>query len=125
VLGGCEKSTLKLHPVRGQVLFKDQPTEGATLVLLPAGDENAQYRGPTPYATVAADGSFEVYTDPHGTGAPAGEYGVMITWFTPRDDNNFNPKNRLPMKYANQEKPLLKVTVKEGKNDLEPFRLAP
>ena len=31
--------------------------------------------------------------------------------------------NKLPAKYADQSNPVLKVTVKEGKNELEPFRL--
>ena len=75
-------------------------------------------------ATVSADGSFELRTDPHGVGAPAGDYAVLITWFPPRDENpNSNPKNKVPNKYSDPGKPLLKVTVKEGENTLEPFKL--
>ena len=126
VLGGCDKTSLKLYPVRGQVFFKDQPAEGAKVVFLPAGDENAQFRGARPAATVSADGSFVLETDPHGIGAPVGDYAVLITWFPPRDENpNSNPKNKLPNKYADQANPLLKTTVKEGDNNLEPFKLTP
>jgi hypothetical protein len=125
-LTGCEKSTVKLHPVRGQVFFKDQPAEGAKVVFLPAGDENAQFRGARPAATVSADGSFEMRTEPYGVGAPAGEYAVLISWLPPRDENpNANPKNKLPNKYGAPGKPLLKATVKEGENTLEPFKLTP
>jgi hypothetical protein len=125
-LGGCGKSTVKLYPVRGQVFFKDQPAEGAKVVFLPAGDENAQYRGARPSATVSTDGSFEIRTEPYGIGAPAGEYAVLVTWFPPRDENpNANPKNKLPNKYSDQGKPLFKATVKEGENTLEPFKLTP
>jgi len=125
-LGGCTESSITLYPVKGRVLFKDQPAEGAQVVLLPAGDENAQFRGARPAATVSADGSFELQTDLHGVGAPVGEYAVLSTWFPPRDENpNSNPKNKLPNKYSDPGKPLLKATVKEGENTLEPFKLTP
>ena len=125
-LAGCNKSSAKLYPVRGQVFFKDQPAEGAKVVFLPAGDENAQYRGARPAATVFADGSFEMRTEPYGAGAPPGDYVVLITWFPPRDENpNANPKNKLPNKYGDPGNPQLKRSVKEGENKLEPFRLTP
>ena len=126
VLGGCKESSLKLYPVRGQVFFKDQPAEGAKVVLMPAGEENSQFRGARPAATVSADGSFDIQTEPHGAGAPAGEYVVLITWFPPRDENpNANPKNKLPNKYADPSKPLLTASVQEGENNLDPFKLTP
>lgn len=125
-LVGCNKPSAKLYPVHGQVFFKDQPAEGAKVVFLPAGEENAQYRGARPAGTVGADGAFEIYTEPHGLGAPAGDYAALITWFPPRDENpGANPKNKLPNKYGDQRSPVLKVTIKEGENRLEPFKLAP
>jgi hypothetical protein len=125
-LGACNKSSAKLYPVRGQVFFKDQPAEGAKVVLLPAGDENAQYRGARPSGTVSTDGSFEMRTEPYGIGAPPGEYIVLISWFPPRDENpNANPKNKVPNKYGDPGKPLFKANVKEGENTLEPFKLTP
>jgi len=125
-LGGCNTSSVKLYPVRGQVFFKDQPAEGAKVVFLPAGEENAQYRGARPAATVAADGSFEMRTEPYGVGAPLDDYVVLITWFPPRDENpNSNPKNKLPNKYGDPSHPLLKASVKEGENKLDPIKLTP
>jgi hypothetical protein len=124
--GACKKSSAKLFPVKGKVLFKDQPAEGAKVVFSPTGEENAQFRGDRPSATVTADGSFEMRTDPHGVGAPPGEYAVLITWFPPRDENpNANPKNKLPAKYSDPTKPPLKATVKEGENDLGTLALTP
>jgi hypothetical protein len=123
---GCNRSSQKLYPVHGQVFYKDKPAEGALVVLLPAGEENAQYRGARPAATVTADGSFEMQTDPDGPGAPPGDYIVLVTWFPPRDENpNASPKNKLPSKYGDPANPVLKATVKEGDNKLEPFKLAP
>jgi len=126
VSSSCKKSSAKLYPVKGKVLFKDQPAEGAKVVFAPAGEENAQYRGSRPTATVGADGLFEIRTEPFGVGAPPGEYTVLVTWFPPRDDNSdANPKNKLPLKYGDPSKPVLRAKVKEGENNLEPFKLAP
>ena len=33
--------------------------------------------------------------------------------------------NKLPSKYSDQSTPLLKATVKEGKNEIPPFQLKP
>jgi len=123
---GCNKPSAKLFPVTGKVLFKEQPAEGAKVVFLPAGEDNAQYRGARPAATVAADGSFTMRTEPYGDGAPAGDYLALITWFPPRDENpNSNPKNKLPSKYSDPRNPLFKASVKEGENKLDPFKLTP
>lgn len=124
--GACNKSSAKLYPVKGKVLFKDQPAEGAKVVFSPTGEENTQFRGDRPTATVAADGSFEMRTDPHGVGVPPGNYAVLITWFPPRDENpNANPKNKLPPKYSDPTNPPLKATVKEEANDLGTLTLSP
>jgi len=119
----CSKSSVKLYPVHGQVLFKDQPAEGAQVVFRPAQESGEGKNRPMAYGTVEKDGKFTLRTDPHGEGAPAGDYVVLITWYDtdPRDpEKHFN---KLPAKYADQLNPVLKVTVKEGNNDLEPFRL--
>ena len=75
------------------------------------------------YGTVNKDGTFTVRTDPYGEGAPAGEYVVLLTWYDVDPRNPEQHVNKLPAKYADQSIPVLKVTVKEGKNELEPFRL--
>src|SRR5437762_1311865 len=43
LVAACNKSSVKLFPVKGKVLFKDQPAEGAQVVFLPAGEENSQF----------------------------------------------------------------------------------
>ena len=121
VLSACNKTGPKLYPVRGQVFYQDQPAAGAQVVFQPLGEANAMAERPT--ATVGTDGSFTLQTYPHGDGAPAGEYGVIISWMPENARDLPNPKSKLPAKYADTMNPALKATVKEGKNDLPPFRL--
>lgn len=115
--GGGDKPTL--YPVRGKVMNGSSPAEGASVVFKPV-TANAQLNNPT--GVVAADGTFTLNTYPHGDGAPAGEYVVLVEWFPPNARDTNNPKNKLPEKYAFADKtPLPKVTVKPGANELEPF----
>jgi len=124
---GCGESGPKLYPVRGQVFFKDKPAEGAQVVFQPAASTNANpgEAGLFSSGTVAADGSFTLQSYPHGDGAPAGEYNVVITWFPPNTGEVGNPVNKLPAKYADQQTPQLKATVKEENNELPPYKLTP
>jgi len=121
----CTKSSVKLYPVHGQVLFKDQPAEGAQVVFRPAQESGEGQNPPMAYGTVEKDGKFSLRTEPHGEGAPAGDYVVLITWNDTDPNDPLKHVSKLPAKYADQLNPLIKVTVKEGNNDLEPFRLKP
>jgi hypothetical protein len=117
----CAKSGPKLYPVRGKVLYLDKAPEGATVVFQLTGNAPD---APKPTGVVAADGTFSLKTHPHGEGAPAGEYGVLITWLPPDARSAWdNVVNKLPARYADPTSPRLKATVKEGSNDLETFKL--
>jgi hypothetical protein len=127
----CNKSSLKLYPVHGKVLYKGKPPEGAQVVFQPQSDEaaaagddsEAKQAQPMAYGTVAADGSFALRTEPHGEGAAPGAYKVLISLYgvDPRDPEQHISK--LPEKYADPSNPVLKVTVKEENNELAPFNL--
>jgi len=85
VVSACKKSSVKLYPVKGKVLFKGQPAEGAQVVLRPANESDAggsktDSAPPNPYGDVKADGTFTLRTEPIGEGAPAGDYVGMISW---------------------------------------------
>jgi hypothetical protein len=120
LLASCGGGGPKLHPVRGKVLYLDQPAQGAIVVFQPA---NSTADSPMPSGTVGADGTFTLRTHPHGDGAPAGDYVVLVTWLPPNARELDNPKNKLPPKYASPTDSPLQVTVKSGSNELEPFRL--
>jgi hypothetical protein len=110
----------KLNPVQGTVLYLEQPAEGATVVFQPV-DSNAQSLMPT--GVVGADGKFKLRTEPHGEGAPAGEYVVLITWYPPNARELDNAKNKLHARYSSHNESPFRITVKPGTNELEPFRL--
>jgi hypothetical protein len=120
LVASCGGAGVKLHPVRGKVLYLDQPAEGATVVFQPV---NSTGDSLMPSGTVGADGSFTLTTHPHGEGAPAGEYVILVTWLPANARELENPKNKLPPKYASPTDSQLRATVKEGPNELEPFRL--
>jgi hypothetical protein len=116
----CGPSGPVLHPVRGSVHYEGQPAEGATVILDPVGGGGTA----KPSGTVAADGSFTVTTHPHGSGAPPGEYTVLISWFPPDARQSDNPKNKLPARYGDPAKtPVPKVTVSAGGTDIPPIQL--
>ena len=120
VLASCGGSQPKLHPVRGSVLYLGQPAAGALVVFQPAnsGPEALMPSGP-----VEADGTFTLRTAPHGDGAPAGDYVVLVTWFPANAREQSNPVNKLPGRYGNPAESPLRATVIAGSNQLEPFRL--
>jgi hypothetical protein len=111
----------KLYPVRGTVLFQDQPAAGATVVFHPVAATN--HSTPKPSGVVKPDGTFTLTTHPHGDGAPAGEYVVVVTWYGEGARSVENPVSKLPARYADGQASPLKATVKDGPTELEPFKL--
>jgi hypothetical protein len=125
----CNSSPVKLYPVKGKVLVKSQPANGAQIVFRPvnesseAAGKTAESQAPISYGSVDAQGNFMLRTEPYGEGAPAGEYNVLITWYSGNPEDPLSGKSKLPAKYADPSAPILKATVKEGPNELEPFNL--
>jgi hypothetical protein len=118
-VASCGPAGPKLVPVTGSVTFNGQPAEGAVVVFQSkSGDANS----PKPSGVVTGDGSFTLTTHPHGSGAPAGDYLVAVTWYgeNARADN---AKNKLPARYADATKSGLTATVKTESTKLEPFVL--
>ena len=121
LLSSCGGGGIRLHPVKGQVFYLDKPAAGANVVFQPLGDGPAKDLRPS--GKVGSDGSFTLTTHPHGPGAPAGEYVVLVTWYPPNARDVENPVNKLPGKYADATAKLLTATVKDGPTELPPFRL--
>ena len=55
-------------------------------------------------------------------GAPAGEYVVNVVWLieNPKTKREWSP---LPTRYMAPDKSGVRVTIREGTNDLQPFQL--
>ncbi len=111
------------HPVRGQVLFRGRPAEGARVTFVP--QDNQDPRASRPTAAVEKDGSFRLTTRASYDGAPAGRYAVTIIYRSPSkkiDDENAGP-DLLAGKYSDPKTTPLKVAITDGDNNLEPFNL--
>jgi hypothetical protein len=114
----CGGEGPKLHPVTGKLFHDKSPAEGATVVFhLKDGPPAA----PKPSGKVGADGTFTLTTHPHGDGAPAGEYVVVVTWLPADARGRENVKNKLPDQYASPDRSPLRATVKDGPTDLDPI----
>jgi len=132
-LTSCGGGGPRLYPVKGQVLYQDKPAEGVTVAFHPIGGEEkatGKEKGKVkrevirPTGFTGPDGSFTLSTYPHGEGAPAGEYVVVMTWFPPdAREQEGGARNKLPDLYADPEQSPLKATIQAGSNQLEPFRL--
>ena len=118
---GCSSSH-GTASVSGKVLYKDQPVEGATVILHPKAE------GPTAKPAQGksdSSGHFTVTTyfgpGEQPTGALPGDYAVTVTkidepqgTFDPHKDPP--PKNHLPAKYSTPQQSPLTVTIKPGAN---------
>lgn len=122
-LASCGRGDRKaVYPVRGKVFFKGRAAEGAWVTLVPLdGDANV----PRPGAQVKRNGSFRLSTYANYDGAPAGRYAVTIVYRSPEkkvDGDNAGP-DLLRGRYADAKTTPLRVEIKDGPNDLEPFNL--
>jgi hypothetical protein len=125
-LGSVSCSGNGLPSVQGKVLYKDQPASGALVTFHPR-EITATTALPT--GLVREDGTFTLITGEEA-GAPAGEYVVTVIWSEPapraKGASLLEPpdtRDRLRGAYANPATSNFKVAIKNGPNQLEPFRL--
>jgi hypothetical protein len=115
--GGTSNEVRKpVHSVRGQLLVGGKPATGALIVLVPL-NEPAEPVDPRPRAEAGADGSFDVSMYGDKDGAPVGDYHVIVLW---EGEGGYD---KLKNQYSDPTKSKLRVTVKEGNNELPPFKL--
>jgi hypothetical protein len=124
---GGDKARLDVYPVSGVVTYKGKPIEGATVMLFGQDDHLRVAGVPVPEGTTDASGNFELRTYQPGDGAPAGNYGVSITWMEetgPSDDpEQINRRDRLNNRYASPDSSGLTATVPSEGTQLPPFEL--
>ena len=105
------------HPVEGKLLVDGQPLAGATVTLYTYNPKSERYNSVCDGRT-DANGRFQVTTYFRFDGAPAGEYTVTVVKRDKPAAPGAAAKNLLPEKYSTPATTPLKVTVKEGANDL-------
>jgi hypothetical protein len=113
-----------VHPASGTVTFQGKPAVKAVIVLRPATAES--WTGPMPHGEVGEDGVFYIGTYADADGAPAGDYTVTITWPETHEDPMTHDTvtiDRLGGRYKDPTKSTWKITIKDGDNELAPFRV--
>jgi hypothetical protein len=122
--GSCGKTNHGLYPVSGKVTFNGSPASGATVFFHRKGADamNEQMI----MGVVENDGTFELVCGSLGSGAPPGEYVVVIEWKDVLGRDKGRPlrgPDKLNGRYADPIHPRLHATIKEETNDLAPFDL--
>jgi len=119
------------NAVHGKVLYQDQPIEGVVVTFHPKSKSALR---DLPFGVTRDDGTFELSTG-KAEGAPEGEY--VVTFYCPQDAEDkpgkkakskgmrmqHEQEDRFKGAYVSEAKSNFKVTVKNGKNDLDPFNL--
>jgi hypothetical protein len=116
--------TLKVYPVKGQVLLPDGKPLTSGQVVLVSNEKAMEFTG-----ELGSDGNFQIKTS-YGDGAPEGTYKVRIEYNDPSQSPVKGKSSRrnvsnLPFgaKYTDEATSDLSVTIKPGDNVLEPIRL--
>jgi hypothetical protein len=120
VLVGCGDARKPVFPVRGKMLFRGNPAVGALVVFNPVGESDP--KAVKPQGLVESDGSFEVSTYGEKDGATPGEYIVTFVWMI-EDAKTKSDWSPLPPSWMQPEQSNLRVTIKDGPNELQPFQL--
>jgi hypothetical protein len=116
--------SLKVYPVKGQVLLPDGKPLTTGRVVLVSNEKAVEFSG-----ELGSDGHFEIKTS-YGDGAPEGTYKVRIEYDDPsqapvKGKSSRRNVSNLPFgpKFTDESTSDLSVTVKPGDNVLEPFKL--
>jgi hypothetical protein len=121
---GCSQRE-KLNSVQGKVLYQGQPLAGALVSFHPEA-----FRDNPPTGFTKEDGTFTVFTG-SVEGAKAGTYTITIMCQVPVKTKTGGlsmggteeTEDRFKGAYATRDDSQIKVTIKEGPNQLEPFDL--
>lgn len=113
-----------IYPVSGKVTYKGAPAAGAAVFFYRQGADPMNEH--MVMGIVQADGSFELVCGSLGTGAPTGEYDVVIEWKQVSGQSKGGPQHRpdqLKGRYADPKHPRIHANIKAERNELAPFDL--
>ncbi len=116
-VSGCRSRLPARHPVSGKVLVNGVPAARARVFLVPLDSSPLR-----PSAEVRVDGSFQMSGQ---DGAAAGEYAVTIVWptYETNGGEEIQTGDRLEGRYEDARNPVVKITIRAGKNELPAFEL--
>jgi hypothetical protein len=106
------------YPVEGKLRMDGKPLAGVTVAFYRFNKDTERYN----YICDGRSdemGRFQMTTYFRFDGAPAGEFAVTVLKAEGWDEDGEPIKNVLPAKYATPAKTPLKVTIKDGTNDVE------
>jgi hypothetical protein len=118
--GSNGPSRVPVVPAKGQISYEGKPIANALVIFHPLKADN---NAPKPRAKVENDGSFVVETYDSKDGAPVGDYAVTVEWWLTSGKGDEPPTNRLPARFARPEASGVKVTIREGDNDIPAIQL--
>jgi len=104
-------------PVEGRLTVDGQPVAGVTVAFYSYNAETERWTSVCDGRT-DEKGRFQVTTYFRFDGAPAGEFAVTVVKRNGPEVEGEEPKSLLPAKYAAPASTPLKVTIKEGTNDV-------
>jgi UDP-2,3-diacylglucosamine pyrophosphatase LpxH len=105
------------HPVDGQLRIDGQPYVGAMVTFHRYNATTKRFNSVCNGKT-DEKGRFQISTYVRNDGAPLGEFSVTVTKAIAIDEEGEPVKNQLPEQYATPARSPLKVTIKEGTNDV-------
>lgn len=122
--GGPVDAKVEVHKAAGKVSFNGAAPSGAIVTLNPTGA--FEVKNAVPKGVVKDDGTFHLSVYEDGDGAPAGDYVVTVQWFklVSGDGGSGAGPNVIPAQYTNPATSPIKVTIKEGANDLPPIEIS-
>jgi len=119
---GCGDGVTRIptHKAQGQVLWEGKPLANAFVVLHPESPDLVPAQ-----ASTDAAGNFTLTTFDTGDGAPAGEYKITVAYYQPiNQGGSIVPgPNVIPPKYSDASTTQLRVSIREGENQLPPVAL--
>jgi hypothetical protein len=77
----------------------------------------------TPSGKVQKDGTYKISVYGDGDGAPAGDYVATVVWYKLLPNGSGAGPNVVPAEYADAKTSPVKVTVKEGQNEVPPIEI--
>jgi hypothetical protein len=123
-VASCSARAKDIYPVSGEVLCQGQPAVGAVVFFNRHG--GAVIGDPSIMGIVRQDGRYELVSGSQGSGAPAGDYDVMIQWPRPSPHRGGSWRmgaDRLAGRFSDPTHPMLRARIEARPNELPPFEI--